>query len=97
MSVIAMPMTARGGPSSYAMSGELPPADACDIVLEEFQGEGRSWRLELRPGMKEGQYMALCFRRWGQGHWMIAEGQPSFYSNREHIRLPAQRWIESGR
>lgn len=68
-----------------------------EAFICEAEGNGRFFRVEVRPGMSEGQYLGLMLKRWGRGRECVAEGQPHFYSRREDAILSGRRWVEAGR
>lgn len=72
------------------------PGPAQDL-LEEGSADQRAYRIEVRPGFAEGQYLGLALRMWGDGHWVRRDGEPQHYTKREYARLTALRWLESGR
>lgn len=54
-------------------------------------------QIEVRPGMREGERHALSVRRWGHGHWCVANGQSHYFTDRSDAEASADRWIEEGR
>ena len=76
----------------------LPPFEGPrESLIEQAADNGRAYRIEVRPGFTEGQYLGLALRMWGDGHWCVRDGQPHHYTDRVHARRAAQRWMESGR
>lgn len=74
------------------------PADA---ILATFgdprEDNDRIAQLEVRPGRSEGQFQALMLRRWGNGDWCRADGQPAYFTHRSAADTDAERWINEGR
>lgn len=93
----ALPAVAMTRSTPPIGSTPTPYDGAPERFIAEGEGNGRFFRLEVRPGFKEGQYLGLALKAWGAGHWTIAEGQPHFYSKRDDALLAGQRWIETGR
>lgn len=77
---------------------ERPPFDRPEELLlhESEVRNGRCFRVEVRPGKMEGQYLGIMIRCWGFGH-IVARGEAHHYTMRDQAIGAGQRWLEEGR
>lgn len=72
-----------------------------DAIIATFgdvtETNDRIARLEVRPGMREGEVHGLILRCWGHGHWCVANGHPSHFTSRTDAQVAAYRWVSEGR
>lgn len=64
---------------------------------EVTEDNDRVATIELRPGMFEGEYLALAVRRWGMGHWCRFDGQPACCTDRADAVALCRLWISEGK
>lgn len=75
----------------------LPKSPEGEVVLDEEERDERAYRVAVRPGFTEGQFLGLGLRCWGQGHWCVATGEPHHYTKRADAREAGQRWLDEGK
>lgn len=74
------------------------PSDAIIATFGDVtEDNDRIAHIEVRPGMREGEVHGLAVCCWGNGHWCVANGHASYFTNRADAEAKALRWINEGR
>lgn len=70
-----------------------PPQFILSHYGDPTEDNDRIARLEVRPGMQEGQEYGLMLRMWGTKDWGVRDGQAHYFTTREQADQAAQEWI----
>jgi cell wall assembly regulator SMI1 len=76
------------------MSDDRPP----ETQLAAAARNERRYVVEVRPGMREGQYLGIAVSFWGRGtDWSTANGISHFLTKRADAIAAGERWLDEGR
>lgn len=58
--------------------------------------DGRSFVIEVRPGMTRGNHLAIMVRFFGSGYWREATDQPHYFTEYQDAVDAGNRWLHDG-
>ena len=83
--------------ATQAHTAFRPAETILGLFGDVTEDNDRVAQIEVRPGMSEGQHLALILRCWGHGHWCVAQGRPSHFTCRRDAEGVAHLWVARGR
>lgn len=83
--------------ATQVLTADRPSSAIIATLGDVTEDNDRIARIEVRPGMREGERYGLMVRCWGHGHWCVANGHPSYFTDRGSAEIGANRWVSEGR